>query len=109
MPVAISSSQVSSFLKTVLPPLLARYVWRLVRVVLMTPQGRMVGLALLALLGLVLAIPVLLVTGLMYLLTQDAAQALAGGALVALTLVSVMMLLGFKAWQRWRKFRSRHF
>jgi len=97
-----------AFVKAVLPPLLSRYVWRLLRIFLLTPQARALGMVLLGIMLMMLIVPAAFAALLVYLATQNQGDALGVAFGIMLLMFGIIFSLMLALWSKWRKFRRRH-
>jgi len=99
--------QLAAFVRTALPPLLARYGLVLLRVAAASPFGRALGLFAGLVFGLVVIIPALMLSLIVGLLTQDL-QAAATAGLIILVIGGVGAAgITFWLWSLYRKWRRR--
>ena len=101
--------QVMAFVRTALPPLIARYALTWVRAAMALPQVRALMLVLIGLVLAVLFVPALLIGVLAFLATGSAVTASVAAVTVTVLAGVVLGVLLARLWTRWKAFRLRHF
>ena len=101
--------QLGSFVRSVLPPLVAHYALRILRAAATMPVVRGIIFAVLATVGAFLFVPAILVGVLAYIATGDSATATMSAVTMTVLAGVVLGVLLAKLYGRWKAFRLRYF
>jgi hypothetical protein len=100
-------TQVITFVRTALPPLIARYAFQIMKAATALPQVRAILLALAIMAAAFLIVPAVLIGILAFLATGDTGTATASALTVTVLAGAVLGVLIAKLYKRWQAFRHR--